>query len=88
MKNKPTAKCLFEECDYAEVRELLAFLPEPEFRIVYLRYWATYSITQIAQELRMNWDAVDRKLNNALGTLRSLYPLRRAVPQRSQASAA
>jgi DNA-directed RNA polymerase specialized sigma24 family protein len=88
MESKVTAKCLFEECDYAEIRELMAFLPEPEFRIVYLRYWATYSITQISQELRMSWDAVDRRLNHALSTLRSLYPLNRDLPQRSQASAA
>jgi len=88
MTNTAKNKCLFEECDYAEIRKMLALLPDTEFRIIYLRYWATYSITQIAEELRMNWDAVDRKLTQTLNTLRSMYPLGRIVLKSHQASAA
>jgi DNA-directed RNA polymerase specialized sigma24 family protein len=88
MKSKLAAKCLFEECDYMEVREMLALLPDPEFRIIYLRYWATYSITQISQELRMSWDAVDRRLTHALSTLRSMYPLNRPLQKNGEVYAA
>jgi RNA polymerase sigma factor (sigma-70 family) len=82
------AKCLFEECDYAEIRKLLAHLPDREFRIIYLRYWATYSINQIAEELRMSWDAVDQKLTQTLSSLRSMYSLVRIASKTHQASAA
>lgn len=79
--------CLFNESDYAEVRSLVAQLPEREFRILFLRYWASYSITQIAEELKMNWDAVDKKLNKALNALRGMYPSNPFV-SRDESSAA
>ncbi len=81
------SSCLFNESDYAEIRALVAQLPEREFRILFLRYWAAYSITQIADELRMNWDAVDNALSKSLKALRGMYSLN-PIMNRDESNAA
>jgi hypothetical protein len=72
------ARCLFDQADYEEIHQCMAYLSDLDFRIVFLRFWATCSIAQISNEVRLSWDAVDRRLTGALMTLRSRYGLHRS----------
>ena len=63
---------LFSNDQHSAVRELVASLPPVEFKVVFLRFWGVFSISEIARELRMDWESTDRILTRALGRLKAL----------------
>ena len=62
---------IFTGDQHSAVRELVASLPPVEFKVVFLRFWGVFSVADIAEELRIDWDSADRILARALGRLKA-----------------
>lgn len=53
-----------------DLQKALLNLSLPSQRMLFLRFWESMTIEEIADEMRMTWDAADLAINNALAALR------------------
>gem|GEM_PF-5968216 len=52
------------------LKQALSGLPQKTQRLIYLRFWESMTIEEIADEMRVTWDEADHALTEALTNLR------------------
>ena len=57
---------IFSSAEHEVARELLVDLPPNEFRVLALRFWGLYSVSDISSDLNVSWEHAYELLSRAL----------------------
>ena len=67
---------IFTERDYAILRNSINRLSRVEQKIIFLRFWGSLSIQEIARMQRMSWSRVNELLEKAFVKLREIHEIK------------
>lgn len=61
---------LFTETDYEILRAQMKDLNPKDFKILFLRFWGKQSLSEIARDMRLDFNEVDSSIKNSLNLLK------------------